>query len=202
MGMKFLYGTSNPSKLEHMEKMLEGLNVKLLCLKDLGIELDVEECGNSPLENARIKAIAYYKVSGIPTFSCDSGLYIEGLEDAEQPGVKVRRVKGRYLNDEEYIEYYSSLALRLGGTARAKFKNAICLVVDEDNIFEYDGEDIADHFLMTSKAHSIRKQGFPMDSIALDIKTGEYFLNLNDEHDNESDITDGFRNFFQRAILK
>lgn len=200
--MKFLYGTSNPSKLEHMKNMLKGLNIELLSLKDLGIELDVEEYGDSPLENAKIKALAYYKASGIPTFSCDSGLYIEGLEESDQPGVMVRRVKDRYLNDEEYIDYYSSLALRLGGTVKAKFKNAICLVVDEDNIFKYDGEDIADRFLMTSKAHSIRKQGFPMDSIALDIKTGEYFLNLQDDHDNESDITDGFRNFFQRAILK
>lgn len=200
--MKFLYGTSNPSKLEHMKNMLKGLNIELLGLKDLGIELDVEEYGDSPLENAKIKALAYYKASGIPTFSCDSGLYIEGLEESDQPGVMVRRVKDRYLNDEEYIDYYSSLALRLGGTVKAKFKNAICLVVDEDNIFKYDGEDIADRFLMTSKAHSIRKQGFPMDSIALDIKTGEYFLNLQDDHDNESDITDGFRNFFQRAILK
>ena len=39
-----------------------------------------------PLENARQKALAYYRICGQPVFSQDSGLYIEGLPKERQPG--------------------------------------------------------------------------------------------------------------------
>lgn len=199
--MKLLYGTSNPAKLQHMREMLYGLNIEIIGLEDVEINIDIDESGNNPLKNARIKALAYYKLTGIPTFSCDSGLYIEGLEDEKQPGVHVRRVKDRYLNDEEFIEYYANLVLKLGKEPKAKFKNAICLVLDKNNIYQYDGDDIADHFLMTSKVNSKRKQGFPMDSISLDIETRQYIIDIDENSKKEEEITKGFRKFFGRTIL-
>lgn len=199
--MKLLYGTTNPSKLQHMREMLQGLDVEIIGLNDVGINIDVDESGTNPLENARAKAMAYYKIAGIPTFSCDSGLYIEGLEDEKQPGVHVRRINNKYLNDEEFIEYYTGLVLNIGYDSKAKFENAICLVVNENHVFEYDGDDIADHFLMTSKPHIIRKSGFPMDSISLDIETGKYFMDMTEMVKNEKEISDGFRKFFMRTVL-
>lgn len=68
--MKFLYGTSNFSKLSHMKQMLKGLNIDLYGLSDLGINIKVDESGSTPMENARIKALAYYKVSKIPFALC------------------------------------------------------------------------------------------------------------------------------------
>ncbi len=120
--MKLLYGTTNLAKLEHMKEMLSGLNIEIIGLKDIGLYIDVEESGNQPLENAKIKALAYYRATGIPTFSCDSGLYIEGIEDNKQPGVNVRRVNDKYMNDEEFIQYYSNLVLAIRKETRAKFK--------------------------------------------------------------------------------
>lgn len=199
--MRFLYGTSNPSKLQHMRDMLKGLDVEIIGLKDAGIDVDIDERGSSPLENARIKAMEYFRISGIPTFSCDSGLYIEGLEEKKQPGVHVRRVNNRYMSDEETIEYYSNIVLDMGKELKSKFKNAICLVIDENNIFEHDGDDIADHFIMTSKASNKRKPGFPMDSISLDVETGEYIVDMGAESKNDKEITQGFRNFF-KTVLK
>jgi 8-oxo-dGTP diphosphatase len=200
--MKLLYGTLNPSKLQHMREMLQGLDIEIIGLIDVGIDADIEESGTSPLENARIKAMGYYKLSGIPTFSCDSGLYIDGLKDEKQPGVHVRRVNNHYMNDEESIEYYSKLVHELGCEPKSKFKNAICMILDENNIFEYDGDDIADHFLMTSKPHPKRKPGFPMDSISLDIESRQYLVDIYEHSRNEKEITEGFRNFFLRTVLK
>lgn len=199
--MRLLYGTSNQAKLVHMRDMLSGLGIEIAGLKDIGIDIDVEESGNNPLENARLKAVAYYEMSHIPTFSCDSGLYIEGLKDSKQPGVNVRRVNGKYLNDDEFIEYYVNLLSEVGGEPKAKFKNAICLVLDENRIFEYDGDDIADHIILTSKVHPKRKKGFPMDSISIDIETGKYIVDEYENGKNEREITQGFRDFFTRAIL-
>jgi 8-oxo-dGTP diphosphatase len=184
-----------------MREMLQGLNIDIIGLNDVGIDIDVDESGTSPLENARAKAMAYYKITGIPTFSCDSGLFIEGLEEEKQPGVHVRRINDKYLNDEEFIEYYTGLILNIGHDIKAKFKNAICLILNENHIFEYNGDDIADHFLMTSKPHNTRKPGFPMDSISLDIETGKYFMDTRERGKNEKEITEGFRKFFMRTVL-
>ncbi len=110
---------------------------------------EVDESGNNPLENAKIKALAYYQALheqtdfDYPLFSCDSGLYIDGLIEKEQPGVHVRRVGNKNLTDEEMIAYYSSLAGRLGGKATARYRNAICLVISANEIYEYMGNNIA-----------------------------------------------------------
>ena len=189
------------SKLEETNYATTLWYIEIIGLNDVGINIDVDERGTNPLENARVKAMAYHKVACIPTFSCDSGLYIEGLEEEKQPGIHVRRINDKYLNDEEFIEYYTGLILSIGHDLNAKFKNAICLVLNENHVFEYDGDDIADHFLMTSKPHNIRKPGFPMDSISLDIETGEYFVDMAEESKNEKEITEGFRKFFIRNVL-
>ena len=55
------------------------------------------------IENARIKALAYYAALKRPVFTCDSGLYIDGLADSEQPGVHVRMVNGKRLTDDEMV---------------------------------------------------------------------------------------------------
>lgn len=200
--MKLLYGTTNQAKLEHMRQILDDLGIEIVGLKDIDLQVEVDESGNNPLENARIKALAYYRAVGMPTFSCDSGLYIEGLEEDKQPGVHVRRVQNKYLDDEEFIQHYSKLVTELGKETKAKFKNAICLVMDEKNILEYDGDDISDNFIMTSKIHAKRIEGFPMNSISLDIETGSYFVDEDSNNKNEEKLTKGFRKFFKLAMFK
>ncbi|GLC30391.1 non-canonical purine NTP pyrophosphatase [Clostridium omnivorum] len=202
--MKLLYGTANPAKLKHMREMLQGLDIEIIGLKDVDIKVDsIDENGNNPLENAKIKAIAYYKAAKMPVFSCDTGLYIEGLYEKRQPGVHVRRVNGKTLNDEQMIEYYTSIASQLGGTAVAKYKNAICLVMDENSVYEYDGEDISsEKFLITTKVHKMRDKGFPLDSISIDIKTKKYFIDLkaNSQDKDERNMAYSFKQFFKKSI--
>ena len=199
---QLLYGTTNPAKLQHMREMLDGLDIEIIGLNDININVeDIDESGNNPLENARIKALAYYKAVKMPVFSCDTGLYIEGIDSENQPGVHVRRVNGRILNDEEMIEYYTSIAMKLGGSATAKYKNAICLVLDEENIFEYGGENISsDSFFITPIVHESRNIGFPLDSISLDIKTGKYFIDIDFNDNYKNEMINGFRNFFTEAL--
>ena len=73
MSIRLLYGTGNPAKLDSMRRQLEGTGIELLGLRDMpGTPVNVDESGRSPLENARIKALAYYRQYGVPVFSCDS----------------------------------------------------------------------------------------------------------------------------------
>lgn len=199
---RLLYGTGNPAKLSSMRRRLEGLNVEIIGLKDIREPLpEIVEDGKSPLENARKKALAYFNALHIPVFSCDSGLYIDDIPEELQPGVHVRTIQGKYMTDEEMLAYYSGLALRYGDL-KARYKNAVCLVLDEAHIYEAMDESMASEpFVITSKPHSsIRRKGFPLDSLSIDIKTGKYYYDLEEGALDQVAVEDGFLEFFQKYL--
>jgi len=201
--LKIVYGTTNPGKLDAMKRILTSLDVDILSLKDFNTDFpDVDESGNDPLENAKLKAMAYYSILKKPVFSCDSGLFIKGLEKNKQPGVHVRRVNGKTLNDEEMIEYYASLASKMGDQAIASYKNAICLVLDENTIIEYDGNDISsEEFIIASLPHKNRVPGFPLDSLSREIQSGKFYMDIENTDDVAGNSYDsGFLNFFKRSL--
>lgn len=204
--MKLLYGTENLAKLEAMKKRLKELDLEIIGLKELDLKVfhkkipDIPESGKNPLENARQKASAYYHAFQIPVFSCDSGLFIEELPEELQPGVNVRRVNGISLTDEEMLNYYSSLAKRYGNLT-ARYKNAICLILDKTHVFESMEDTLASEpFLITAKPHPIRKKGFPLDSLSLEIKTGMYYYDRDPAQLDKVAVENGFLEFFQNAI--
>ena len=85
--MKLLYGTGNPAKLEAMRRRLSVLGIEILGLNDIQMEVPkIIEDGNTPLENARKKAIEYYRAFHMPVFSCDSGLYMDNIPENLQGG--------------------------------------------------------------------------------------------------------------------
>ena len=200
--MKLLYGTGNPAKLAYMRKMLASTGIEIIGLNDMPKSAPiVNESGSSPLENARIKALAYFKHYGVPVFSCDSGLFFDEVPDEIQPGVNVRRVGGKNLTDEEMTEYYSSLAAKYGKLT-ARYKNAVCLVLSNERIADSMDESLwGEPFYIVEKPHRKRVEGFPLDSISVEIKSGMYYYDLppNSEHCLVSE-RNGFANFFTRAI--
>lgn len=203
--MKLLYGTGNLAKLSAMRNRLEQLDIELIGLNDLRAEgkniPKVIEDGNTPLENARLKAVAYYEAFQIPVFSCDSGLYFDNVPDEIQPGVHVRNVNGKCLSDEEMIDYYSGLVKTYGNLV-ARYKNAICFVMDDTHIYEAMEPSMeSEKFILTDKPHSaIRKQGFPLDSISLDIKTNKYYYDLPENKLEQVAVEDGFLEFFKNVL--
>lgn len=199
--MKLLYGTGNPAKLIAMRHRLEPLGIELIGLKDIREPLpEIEEDGKTPLENAEKKARAYFAALHMPVFSCDSGLYMDGIPDREQPGVHVRTVNGKYLNDDEMLEHYIGLAKKYGDL-RARYRNAICLILDEQHIYKAMEEDMeSEPFLITSKPHAVRNPGFPIDSISIDIKTGKYYYDLKGAELDKVAVEDGFLKFFEQVL--
>lgn len=131
----------------------------------------------------------------------EQGFTIPKVPDELQPGVHVRTVNGRELDDDEMLEHYSSLA-RQYGDLTAKYQNAICLILDEGRIYEsMDSSMESEKFIITSKPHStIRKKGFPLDSLSVEIKTGKYYYDLPDEALEQFAIEDGFCDFFRSII--
>ena len=168
--MKLLYGTGNLAKLSAMRNRLEQLDIELIGLNDMRAEgkivPKVIEDGNTPLENARLKAMAYYEAFQIPVFSCDSGL----------------------------VKAYGNLV--------ARYRNAICFVMDNTHIYEAMEPSMeSEKFILTDKPHStIRKEGFPLDSISLDIKTNKYYYDLPEDKLEQVAVEDGFLEFFKNIL--
>lgn len=209
--MELIYGTGNPAKLNFMRREITGLPIELIGLGQAaerdGIALaDVEESGRDPLENARIKARAYYRLFRKPVFSCDSGLYLwdyqtgEMLPEEVQPGIHVRGRGPRRLTDDELIAHFTGL-VRTYGTILARYKNAICLIMEEGRRYESMDESLwGDAFLFTDRPHPKRIEGFPLDSISLDIASGKYFYDLEDNAQDRMAAETGIAEFFKSVL--
>ena len=99
---------------KRFSKGLQEKGIEVISLKDINTDIEVEENGKDAIENAILKARAYSKIINIPVFAMDDNLYLENVPEEKQPGMFVRRVNGKRLNDEEMIEHYSSLVKEYG----------------------------------------------------------------------------------------
>ncbi len=200
--MKLLYGTTNKAKLQAMKNALESFDIELIGLGDIDSALpSINENGRTPLENAEIKARAYYEAFHVPVFSCDSGLYFDELEEDEQPGLHVRRINGKELTDDEMIQYYASLAERHGGRITGRYRNAIYFILDAEHQYSSMDMSIAtEAFVLGTVPHTKRVEGFPLDSLSIDIATGKYYYDL-EVKDVSTSVDDGVRAFFS-AIFR
>jgi 8-oxo-dGTP diphosphatase len=201
--IELYYGTSNKAKILHMSEILKETKIRINGINDNIISPN--EKGNTPLENARIKSTYYFSILKKPIFSCDSGLYINELNEENQPGVNIRRVNGKYLDDEEMIDYYSSLARRNGGRLTAYYKNAISMILSSNEIYELDDTSICSTpFIITSEAHKKRNHGFPLDSLSINIESNKYYYDVENENNvrNDKKIENGFQSIFIKFLKK
>ena len=192
--MKVLFDTTNPAKVRRYAEKLREKNIEVLTIKDLGINLHVDENGKNAIENAYIKAKAYYDEIGITTIGMDNNLFIEGLPEEKQPGTHVRRINGKELNDDEMIEHYTNLVREHGGKLTAKWVYGMVI---------YNGKEEKEytwskgHFYFVDKPCEKRNPGYPLDSISIMPECNKYFVdlteedrNINKENYNEDDVID------------
>lgn len=181
--MKVLFATTNQAKVGKYKELLEKRGIELITINDLDFRLDVNENGKNAIENAYIKAKAYYDVTKIPTIGMDNCLFIEGLPEEKQPGTYVRRVNGRELTDEEMIEYYSNLVKEYGGRLIAKwiFGMVVCNG-KESREYSWSKGD----FYLVDKPCEKRKPGYPLDSISVMPENNKYWLDITDDEKKKS----------------
>lgn len=96
---RLLVATRSGHKLAELRDLLALDRAELVTLDDLGIVDDVDESGRTFAANARLKARAGARASGLPTLADDSGLEVEALGGG--PGVRTRRYAGPRATDEE-----------------------------------------------------------------------------------------------------
>ncbi len=135
--MKLVLASKNPKKLKEMGDILSALGVEVLSEEQAGVDVEVEETGTTFAENARLKAEAVMRASGLPAVADDSGLCVDALNGA--PGVYSARYGGEGLDD---AGRYRLLLENMRGQLdrRCKFVSAICCAFPNGDVVEAWGE--------------------------------------------------------------
>ena len=94
-----LIGTQNSGKIVEIKRILGEIPAESVSLNDLPEIASPVEDGATFLDNAVIKAMYYFKQSGIMAMADDSGLEVDALSGA--PGVRSARYGGEGLNDSD-----------------------------------------------------------------------------------------------------
>lgn len=176
--MKVLFATTNPAKVKAYKKILSEDGIELITLNDLDFKLDIEESGNNAIENAYIKAKAYYEATKIPTIGMDNNLFIDDLPDEKQPNTHVRRINGKELTDDEMIVYYTNLVKEYGEKLSAKWVYGMVICTNKGNKELLWSKD---NFYFVSKPCRKRNPGYPLDSISIIPEFNKYLAELTEE---------------------
>jgi len=99
-----LFATTNQGKMKEIKMILADLPVDVLSLKEVGIEVEIVEDGQTFEENAIIKAKKIMEMTGSITLADDSGLEVDYLDKA--PGIYSARFLGEdtpYAVKNQYI---------------------------------------------------------------------------------------------------
>ncbi|MEX0312313.1 MAG: RdgB/HAM1 family non-canonical purine NTP pyrophosphatase [Tateyamaria sp.] len=83
-GERILVATHNAGKLEEMEQLFQPFGVSVVGAAEMNLP-EPEETEHTFVGNARIKAHAAVKATGLPALADDSGIEVDGLDGA--PGV-------------------------------------------------------------------------------------------------------------------
>jgi XTP/dITP diphosphohydrolase len=119
-----IFATNNNNKVKEIQHAI-GSTIKVISLKEAGIDIDIPEPFNSLEENAQEKTRTIFEMKGENCFGEDTGLEVEAL--GGEPGVKSARYAGEGRSSEDNI---SKLLTFMNGipNRRARFKTVICLI--------------------------------------------------------------------------
>lgn len=128
-----LVATRNVGKLQELRGLLGDLPFDLYGLSSFSGVLEIQETGESFVENASLKAAGYATQARLLTLADDSGLAVDALGGA--PGVFSARYAGRGASDEERTKKLLAELSRLKGPKRgARFVSAVAIASSEGEI--------------------------------------------------------------------
>lgn len=100
--MRIVVATKNENKIREIREIVAPLGFDVISQADAGIDIDVEETGDTFEKNARLKAKAVAMISDDCVLADDSGLCIKALDG--KPGVMSARYAGEGATDTQKIE--------------------------------------------------------------------------------------------------
>lgn len=196
---QLMIATRNPGKVREIAVMLSRNGITATTLADFPSLPDVEETGQTFLENAIIKAAAYSSAAGCYALADDSGLEVAALDG--RPGV----LSARYAGESASYETKIQTLLREVEDAAAPDRSArfVCAMAFADpsgNII-WSAEGVCDGKLTRSPRGA---NGFGYDPIFMPFGFGQTFGELEDEIksaiSHRAKATEAFMRFFPDFI--
>ncbi|MFA6251382.1 MAG: non-canonical purine NTP pyrophosphatase [Candidatus Paceibacterota bacterium] len=140
--MKILLATNNKAKIERFKRLIKVIdsNIELLSPSELGIEIiNIEENGNTLMENAELKARAYLGKVDFPILSNDTGFYVEGEGFIDAPKRKaLEGLDENNLSEEEIskklLNFWKDIASKYGGKVDAAWVEAFILLLPNGEV--------------------------------------------------------------------
>ncbi len=138
--MRIVLASGNKDKLREVKEILAGDGCDVLAMKEIGLDPDIVEDGDSFEANSRIKALAVWnalcergEMADTIVIADDSGLEIDAL--GGEPGVYSARYLGE---DTPYDIKCGELIRRLAGvpdeSRTARFRAAITAVLEDGEV--------------------------------------------------------------------
>lgn len=173
--MKIVIATNNRNKLKEIRAVLGGFFEEMYSLGDLGINVEIEETGDTLTENALIKARTILNMTGLASLADDSGLMCDALGGA--PGV----YSARYAGEEHDDAKNNALLLHnLAGKDRtAHFCSVIALCLPDGREFTAEGRVDG---VITDSARG--NGGFGYDPLFFSPELGKTFAEATPEEKN------------------
>ena len=136
---QLVIATHNSGKLAEMRELLAVHGVDTVSAGELGLP-EPEETGATFRANARFKAEAAAKASGMAAFADDSGLAVDALDG--QPGIHSARWAGPDKDFRLAMNKIQSLLIERGAKAanrrRAHFISALCVAWPDGHVEEFE----------------------------------------------------------------
>jgi XTP/dITP diphosphohydrolase len=135
--VKVLVATNNRGKVRELAEIFADLKDGLLLPADLGITLDVAETGQTYAENARLKAMAFARASGLISMGDDSGLEVDALAGA--PGLHSARYAGPGATDADRRAKLICELHDIPAPRPARFRCVIAVALPNGNVQLFEG---------------------------------------------------------------
>lgn len=144
--MRIIFASGNKHKLEEVKLILDKYSDSIISIKDLDIDIDPEETGNTFEENAKIKALATYNAlkekcllkDDDIIIADDTGLCIDYFDGA--PGIYSARFMG---HDTSQIEKNKKIIDEMKNVKdsdrKARFICNICMIKTPLQINSFEG---------------------------------------------------------------
>jgi XTP/dITP diphosphohydrolase len=136
---RLVIATHNPGKLAEMRELLIPYGIDAISAGELGLP-EPDETGMSFRDNARIKAKAAAKATGLPAFADDSGLAVDALDGA--PGIYSARWAGP---DKDFRYAMATIEQKINERGamtaeqrRAQFVSALCVAWPDGHLDEFE----------------------------------------------------------------
>lgn len=170
-----VFATNNQHKVDEINTIV-GENIRVITLKDAGIDIDIPEPHDTLEANATEKSTVIHRLTGKNVFSEDTGLEVVALNG--EPGVKSARYAGEEKSFQANID---KLLKNLGDNLQrqARFRTVVSLIWQGK---EYQFEGICEGTIASSQTGD---SGFGYDPIFIPTGCNKSFAEMSMEEKNQ-----------------